>query len=114
MHVTYSGRRRRTREQIEDVLQRYYESGLTQMDFAKRDGIGLSTLQRWLHQPGRRTRTVESVPPPPTWVEVALPASPPRTASLRSYRLDLPGGASLRIEGGFDPSEVEQLLRVLR
>jgi transposase-like protein len=43
-----SGRRRRTARQRQRLLARFHESQLTQRDFARRHGVGLSTLHEWL------------------------------------------------------------------
>ena len=112
MHVRRrQGGRRRTAEQIKELLARYHESSATQAEFAKEHGFGLSTLNRWLRRAEEERLPAPSVQAA-TFIEARL-ASPP-VALARVYRLDLPGGISLRLEGGFDAAELEQLLRVLR
>lgn len=43
-------RRRLTAQQRERLLARYHRGGFTQREFAAREGIGLSTLVKWLQQ----------------------------------------------------------------
>lgn len=115
MHGEHRGGRRRTREEIERVLEQYYRSGQTQSDFTREHGVGLSTLQRWLNGSAGKPNRKAALPAMPTWVEVAPAAAiSVQPSAPRSYRLDLPGGISLRVEGGFDAAEIQQLLRVLR
>lgn len=47
--------------------QRFYQSGLTQAEFAARHGLVLSTLQRWLRQNPAQG-------PSPHFTEIKLPA----------------------------------------
>lgn len=41
---------RRTREEGEELARRFKESGATQREFAKSEGINISTLQYWLRK----------------------------------------------------------------
>lgn len=113
MNLTLRRHTRRTPDQIEQLLEQYYCSGQTQAEFASEHGIGLSTLQRWLGSSVRKARPPKASVEP-AWLEVAAAAPSLRAVATRSYRVDLPGGISLRMEGGFDATELEQLLRVLR
>ena len=113
MHVGKRGGRPRTPEQIAELLARYHESSATQAEFAKQNGIGRSSLNRWLRRTGEERLPMPALPPT-TFVEARLASAAAAPGLARVYRLDLPGGISLRLEGGFDPAELEQLLRALR
>ncbi len=45
-----SVRRRLTPEQRQQVLARYHQSQMTQREFCAQEGVGLSTLIKWLHE----------------------------------------------------------------
>jgi transposase-like protein len=69
-----SGRRRWTSKQRQRLLARFHKSQLTQRDFANRQGVGLSTLSKWLRVES------ETPPPPMKFQEVTLPNMPLRYA----------------------------------
>lgn len=78
-------RRRFTTEQKRAILERYRASGLSQGRFAKREGIALASLTRWLRKernagkrPDPAESTVElgrlgSLGSPQEWAEVVRP-----------------------------------------
>jgi hypothetical protein len=45
--------RRRSAEEVDQVVQQYRTSGLSQREFAEQNGIKLSTLGRYLRRDGR-------------------------------------------------------------
>jgi len=51
-------RRRRSAEEIEQLLERYRASGLTQVEFCRQAGIVLSTFGRYLRGNAREQRLV--------------------------------------------------------
>ena len=51
-------RRRRTGQEIEELLERYRVSGMTQTAYCQQVGIALSTLGRYLRQRSGRQRLV--------------------------------------------------------
>jgi transposase-like protein len=67
---TGSGRRRWTSKQRQRLLARFHESQLPQRDFAGRNGVGLSTLSKWLRVES------ETPSPPMRFQEVTLPNMP--------------------------------------
>jgi hypothetical protein len=83
---------RRNEQQWTEILQRFRASGLGSRDFCRRDGVPLSSLQRWQ----RRLRSV----PAAKFVELVAPASVPTTAVPTSWSLEVsfPSGASLRFQ----------------
>ncbi len=60
---------RRTREQIEDVLDRFRSSGSTQATFAKDHDLSVSTLRFWI---ARRRRDTALTAPTPRFVPVSM------------------------------------------
>ena len=94
------GRRLAVREEAQAALAAYERSGLTQREFAKRDGIKFHTFTGWLkryRQPGGKLAFAE--------VRVAKPT--PRSAKLT---VKLPSGLVVR---GTDASQVAELIRLL-
>lgn len=60
--------RRRSREEIDSLLERFDSSGLTQAAFARQQHLSLSTLHFWLH----RRRHAGQVASGPRFVPVAV------------------------------------------
>jgi transposase-like protein len=93
------GRRLAVREEARAALAAYESSGLTQREFAKREGIKFHTFTGWLkryRQPGGRLAFAE--------VRVAKPA---RSSKLT---VKMPSGLVVR---GTDASQVAELIRLL-
>ena len=92
-------RRRRTAQEIEELLERYRVSGMTQTAYCQQVGIALSTLGRYLRQRSGRQRLVR--------VNLGA-AMEPRP----SFVLVLNNGR--RIESGwqFDDADLARLIRV--
>ena len=98
-----SGRRRCTSKQRQRLLARFHESKLTQRDFAKHHGVGLSTLVKLL----RLER--DAVPPKVKFQEVRLP-----NAALRwPVEVVSPQGWIVRLQSGSDVQHLPQLLQAL-
>lgn len=95
---------RRSREQIEELIREYRESGLTQRVFAERRGLAYSTFSNWLRK--RAKRVPEE--PAESWVEL-----PGRNAEAAEYCVEWPGGMKLHVGRGFDAREVRQLTQAI-
>lgn len=97
--------RRRTPAEIANIVSQFHASGQSRRDFAKRQGISVGSLSRWL----------QSSPPPgapaPKFVRV-VPAVAASTPSW--FELALPDGRRLRIPAGCDEAALRSLLGVLR
>jgi hypothetical protein len=107
--VAYRGQtgsmaRRRNAEEVEQVVQQYRASGLTQREFSHQTGIKLSTLGRYIRRDGRSEV-------PQQLVRVKLEA--PRAEPDSGFVLMLGNGR--RIAGGWDFSEnaLARLIRVV-
>ena len=95
-------RRRFSAEEKARVVALYKESGLTRVEFCRREGVSLFSLQRWL---GKQRQSGEA-----RFVEVET-----RVVGQRGrYRFGFEGGAWLEIQGGFDEREVRVLADIVR
>jgi hypothetical protein len=86
-----TGRVRRTEKQWTEILRRFDASGEGSRQFCRREGLALSSLQRWRQRLGATpaTRFVEIVPAASTGV----------SAESWSLEVSLPNGVSLRFRG---------------
>lgn len=125
-------RRHRSALEIRQLLARFHKSGLSQVQFARQEGLCLSSLQRYLKRSSiLPTGALPAFTSPPKprgssqvdFVEVdpasplhfhtaALPAHPPVSPRAGFYRVALTSGAALEIPTGFCPQEAEFLLRL--
>jgi hypothetical protein len=80
---------RRSEEQWTEILGRFGSSGLPARRFCDREGVPLSSLQRWQ----RRLRSA----PAAKFVELA-PATSTRTPATWSFEVALPDGTTLRFQ----------------
>ena len=100
---TGSGRRRWTRKQRQRLLACFHESQLTQSEFANQEGVGLSTLSKWL----RLER--DSVPAKVKFQEVRLPSP----TSHWPVEVVSPQGWTVRLQNGSDVQQLSELLLAL-
>lgn len=119
-------RRHRSAIEVRQLLARFRQSGLTQIQFARNEGLSLSTLHRYLKRhrnlaadpspAPRRAPQVEFLevhPTGPLHFHTAAPPTPAHFApQAASYRLALAGGSILEIPTGFCPEEAQLLLRL--
>ena len=86
-----TNRTRRTKAQWTEILQRFESSGRDSRDFCRREGLALSSFQRWRRQLGSVAAS--------EFVEL-IPASSPSVPSS-SWSLDvlLPNDVRLRFQG---------------
>ena len=83
-------RRRRTEAERVEILRRFKASGLGRREFCRREGLALSSFQRWRDRAGRpsdRSGFVELVP-----------SSTPARSDWE-LELSLPNGVCLRLRG---------------
>jgi hypothetical protein len=95
-------RRRFSAEEKTRVVELYKESGLTRVEFCRREGVSLFNLQRWL---GKQNRCGDA-----RFVEVEARA----VGEHGRYRFGFDGGAWLEIRAGFDEREVRVLADIVR
>ena len=94
----------------EAILAAYARSsGLTQRDFARREGVSYHTLTTWL---ARRAREIPPAKQPAVrFTEVAMPAATRVRQTTASLEVSLPGGMIVR---GQDAAQVAALIKALR
>jgi hypothetical protein len=92
--------RRRSAEEIEQVLEQYRASGLTQTEYCRQTGIVLSTLRRYL---GRRNRSEQRL----VRVELEGPSEPGT-----GFVLMLGNGRRIASGWAFGDAELARLIRV--
>jgi hypothetical protein len=100
---TETKRRRWTSKRRQRLLAKFHQTQLSQYDFSKQHGIGLSTLNRWL----RLER--EAVPPKVKFREVRLP----NPASRWPVEVVSPQGWIVRLQNGSDVQMLPDLFRTL-
>ena len=100
---TGTGRRWWTSKQRQRLLAKFYQSQLTQSEFARQHNVGLSTLNRWL----RLER--KAVPPKVKFQEMRLPNPAPRWP----VEVVSPQGWIVRLQNGLDVQSLPTLLRSL-
>ena len=94
----------------EAILAAYARSsGLTQREFAQREGVSYYTLTTWLARRRRETATAKL--PAVKFAEVAMPAATTVRQTTASLEVSLPGGMIVR---GQDAAQVAALIKALR
>jgi hypothetical protein len=83
--------KRRTKAQWTEILGRFVSSHLGSLEFCRREGLSLSSFQRWHRQLG-------SVPAA-EFVELVPTSTPSIPSSSWSIDVSLPNGVSLRFQG---------------
>ena len=98
-----SGRRRWKPKQRQQFLADFHQSKMTQRDFAENNGVGLSTLVKWL----RVER--EAVPAKVKFQEVRLP----NPSARWPVEVVSPQGWIVRLQNGSDVQMLPELLQAL-
>jgi transposase-like protein len=106
---TATPRRRRSREEIAELLEEYQRSELTQQAFADEKGISLSCLSLWLRNARERAGEGQAPDDSSRLVPVRIRSS----AAATEFELVVRGGAKLRIPTDFDEEALRRLLGVL-
>ena len=103
-------RRRRSRAEAEQLVAGFEASGLSRVEYCRKQGLGLATLDRYRKRPARG-----SPAPGNRWVAVEVSGTGPTAESRGSSGLAvaLPGGRRIEVGRGFDSRTLGQLLSVL-
>jgi transcriptional regulator with XRE-family HTH domain len=103
-------RRRRSRAETEQLVAEYGASGLSQVEFCRKQGLSLATLARY-----RKRRAEDSPAAGNRWVEVKESAARPVLGGPvgSGLAVALPSGRRIEIGRGFDARTLAQLLDVL-
>ena len=91
MPKSRSNRTRRTRSQWTEILGRFGSSRLDSREFCRREGLALSSFQRWQRQLGSVAAA--------EFVELVPTSSPSVPLSSWSLDVSLPNGVCLRFQG---------------
>ena len=123
--------RRRSRQEVQQVVAEYESSGLSRMEFCRERGVALSTLGRYRSRQERQKAAgsnallaVELSGRPPASVaaagsnallavEVCGRAPAPIAANGSALAVVLRSGRRIEVGRGFDTGVLEQLVRVL-
>lgn len=84
-------RKRRTRSEWTEILHRFESSGLTFREFCSREGLALSSFQRWRSRLGAVG--------PAEFVEFVPTVSEAASSTAWSLDIALPNGVQLRFRG---------------
>jgi len=102
-------RRRHPAGERSELLAGYHRSGLTQGEFAARNGLSLSCLRNWL----RKARATGADPSRATLLRLPVDLTAGGQAGP-AYRIGFPGGHSLEVAAGFRVDELRELCQLLR
>ena len=90
MRITSDGKKYRNEAELRDLVSRFKSSGQTGSEFCKLEGIGASSLYKWLKRYGEE--------PNGSFVEVSsLESSNMKVEVHHAIELELPHGIKLRI-----------------
>ena len=92
--------KRRSAEEVEQLLEQYRTSGLTQIEYCRQAGIALSTLGRHLRQHGGTGQQL---------IRVRVGSTP---ESGRGFVLVLGNGRRIETSWHFRDAELARLIRV--
>ena len=106
----FVGQRRRSRQEVEQVVAEFESSGLSRIEFCRQRGLALSTLGRYRKRQERQAPTGSSAL---LAVEVSGRAAGPFAATGSALVVLLRGGHRIEVGRGFDTGALEQLVRVL-
>jgi len=103
-------RRRRSRAEAEQLVAEYETSGLSQVEFCRKQGLSLATLARY-----RKWQAQGKGVPGNRWVavEVSAARSALEGGTGGGLAVALPGGRRIEVRCGFDVPTLMQLLSVL-
>lgn len=85
-------RQRRTEAEWAEILGRFKASGLGRREFCRREGLALSSFQRWRARAGRTSRR-------PAFVELVPASTAVPATSAWEVEVALPNGMHLRLRG---------------
>jgi transposase-like protein len=105
-------RQRRSREEVERLVDEYEASGLGRQEFCKQHGLSLSTLNR--HRKRKQVRQEKQtsgrrfIP-----IEISAAKQQPSKERCGELLVWLSSGRRIEVRGGFDAKVLEQLVRLL-
>jgi hypothetical protein len=102
--------RRRSRQEVDQLVAEYESSGLSRQEFCRERGVGLSTLDRYRTRRKRQPASGSNALLP---VEVSVRTPTPAVGTGSALAVVLRGGRRIEVGRGFDTRSLEQLVRVL-
>lgn len=93
--------RRRTSQEVQNLLGRYHRSGMSVAAFCKQEGVAESVVYRWLRRERSKKPSVKLVE-----VKSARSLAGP-------FRVVLPGGYQIEVPANFDEHELRRLVGTL-
>jgi len=94
---------RRTAEQIQQLVAQFHSGDQTVDQFARQQGVALSTVHRWLRMQRQRKA--------PRLIEVSRPPNVGSSSPIAQLRLSK--GLVLELDHGFEPQPIAQLVQLL-
>lgn len=102
--------RRRSRQEVDQLVAEYESSGLSRREFCRERGVGLSTLDRYRTRRKRQAASGSNALLP---VEVSVRTQTPAAGTGSALAVVLRSGRRIEVGRGFDTRSLEQLVRVL-
>ncbi len=106
-----SGRKRRSRAEVAQVVTEYEASGLSRIEFCRKRGLRPATLGRYLKR--QRQAQAELAGVDLVAVELCQARAAVGKAEGSGLVVALAGGRRIEVARGFDPPTLVQLLGVL-
>ena|SRR5437660_8019555 len=103
-------RRRRSRQEVEQVVAEYESSGLSRIEFCRERGVALSTLGRYRSRQQRQAPADNNAL---LAVEVSGRAPSPIGTTGSVLTVVLRSGRRIEVGRGFDAGALAQLVRLL-
>lgn len=104
-------RRRRSRAEVERLVEEYEASGSGRQEFCDKHGLSLSTLNR--HRKGKQLGTKGAKAGRLIPVEISQPKQLDANQLRGELLVCLSSGRRIEVRSGFDPKVLHQLVRVL-
>lgn len=102
-----SNRRRRSAAEVNEILRALEQSGVSRASFARKHGIGYSTLCSWIYRSRRRK---DASP----WIEVSDVMRTPSLTKASPYRVEWANGMSLELSRDFETGKVGELIHLIQ
>ena len=102
-------RRRRNREEANQVVAEYEASGMSRQEFCRKHGLAVVTLERY------RRRLRKGASGEVGWVAVEVKGHQPAVpqGAWSGLALVLPGGRRIEVAAGFDAGTLHELVGAL-
>jgi hypothetical protein len=99
MRITSDGKKYRSESELKELISRFECSDLTQTQFCESEGIGASSLHRWLRMYGSVSRRHRQEAKVKSLVNefVSVGVSEAEPGSQYTIELELPHGIKLRL-----------------